>query len=184
MRGNVRTAMEQAIEELDARGMHVEMGHKEVGGIKPKIDDHGHIFDVCEQLELDWLFSTNPLQAADNELEARIVVREVFRNTASTFPSGRNRSSALPAPANIPMSALLLFSKMARPSIFWRRSDMKADFLSTIGYGFIMGILKNYEATNPFVSSTTDAFNRLKPGFEAPVCIVTSLGDITGSTVP
>mgnify|MGYP002729367799 CR=1 FL=1 len=32
------------------------------------------------------------------------------------------------------------------------------------------------EATNPFVSSTTDAFNRLKPGFEAPVCIVTSLG--------
>jgi len=53
---------------------------------------------------------------------------------------------------------------------------MKAAFLSTIGYGFIMGILKNYEATNPFVSSTTDAFNRLKPGFEAPVCIVTSLG--------
>ena len=115
MRGNVRTAMEQAIEELDARGMRVEMGHKEVGGIKPKIDDDGHIFDVCEQLELDWLFSTNPLQAADNELEA-------------------------------------------------------------VGYGFIMGILNNYEATNPFVSSTTDAFNRLKPGFEAPVCIVTSLG--------
>lgn len=54
--------------------------------------------------------------------------------------------------------------------------DMQADFLSTIGYGFIMGILNNYEATNPFVSSTTDAFNRLKPGFEAPVCIVTSLG--------
>lgn len=79
MRGNVRTAMEQTIEELDARGLHVEMGHKEVGGIKPKIDDDGHIFDVCEQLELDWLFSTNPLQAADNELEARIVVREVFR---------------------------------------------------------------------------------------------------------
>ena len=79
MRGNVRTAMEQVIEELDARGMHVEMGHKEVGGIKPKLDDTGHIFDVCEQLELDWLFSTNPLQAADNELEARIIVREVFR---------------------------------------------------------------------------------------------------------
>ena len=39
-----------------------------------------------------------------------------------------------------------------------------------------MGVLNNYEATNPFISSTTDAFNRLKPGFEAPVCIVTSLG--------
>ena len=36
-------------------------------------------FDVCEQLELDWLFSTNPLQAADNELTARIIIREVFR---------------------------------------------------------------------------------------------------------
>ena len=54
--------------------------------------------------------------------------------------------------------------------------DLKKEYLSTIGYGFIMGVLNNYEATNPFISSTTDAFNRLKPGFEAPVCIVTSLG--------
>ena len=53
--------------------------------------------------------------------------------------------------------------------------DLKKEYLSTIGYGFIMGVLNNYEATNPFISSTTDAFNRLKPGFEAPVCIVTSL---------
>ena len=29
---------------------------------------------------------------------------------------------------------------------------------------------------NPFVASTNDALNRLKPGFEAPICIVTSLG--------
>ena len=39
-----------------------------------------------------------------------------------------------------------------------------------------MGLLKHYEAINPFISSTTDSLNRLKPGFEAPVCIVTSLG--------
>lgn len=39
-----------------------------------------------------------------------------------------------------------------------------------------MGILKNYEVINPFVSSTNDSLKRLKPGFEAPVCIVTSLG--------
>ena len=39
-----------------------------------------------------------------------------------------------------------------------------------------MGLLKNYEVINPFVSATNDAFNRLKPGYEAPVCIVTSLG--------
>ena len=39
-----------------------------------------------------------------------------------------------------------------------------------------MGLLKNYEVTNPFISCTIDSLNRLKPGFEAPVCIVTSLG--------
>ena len=43
-------------------------------------------------------------------------------------------------------------------------------------YGAMMGILKNYEIINPFVSSTNDSLNRLKPGFEAPVCIVSSLG--------
>src|SRR5699024_806944 len=39
-----------------------------------------------------------------------------------------------------------------------------------------MGILKNYEVLNPFVTDSNDALNRLVPGFEAPVCIVTSLG--------
>ena len=29
---------------------------------------------------------------------------------------------------------------------------------------------------NPFITSTTDSLIRLKPGFEAPVSIVTSLG--------
>ena len=55
-------------------------------------------------------------------------------------------------------------------------TDMKKDFMSAVGYGAIMGLLKNYEVINPFVSATNDSLNRLKPGFEAPVCIVTSLG--------
>ena len=54
--------------------------------------------------------------------------------------------------------------------------DQKKDFMSSVGYGSIMGMLKNYESINPFVSATNDSLNRLKPGFEAPVCIVTSLG--------
>lgn len=176
MRGNVRTAMEQVIEELDARGMHVEMGHKEVGGIKPKLDDTGHIFDVCEQLELDWLFSTNPLQAADNELEARIIVREVFRRNGldvsfkakpilSVAGSGEH--------THVGFAARLKNGKLIN---LLAPENLEADYLSVVGYGFIMGILKNYEVINPFITSTTDAFNRLKPGFEAPVCIVTSLG--------
>lgn len=54
--------------------------------------------------------------------------------------------------------------------------EMTKDFMSSVGYGAIMGLLKNYEVINPFVSSTNDSLNRLKPGFEAPICIVTSLG--------
>ena len=176
MRGNVRTAMEQTIEELDARGLHVEMGHKEVGGIKPKVDDEGHIFDVCEQLELDWLFSTNPLQAADNELEARIIVREVFRRNGLDVSFRAKPIIGVAGSGEHTHVGIAALLKNGKTINLLAPEDMKADFLSTIGYGFIMGILNNYEATNPFVSSTTDAFNRLKPGFEAPVCIVTSLG--------
>ena len=176
MRGNVRTAMEQTIEELDARGLHVEMGHKEVGGIKSKIDDDGHIFDVCEQLELDWLFSTNPLQAADNELEARIVVREVFRRNGLDVSFKAKPIIGVAGSGEHTHVGIAALLKSGKTINLLAPEDMSSDFLSTIGYGFIMGILHNYEATNPFVSSTTDAFNRLKPGFEAPVCIVTSLG--------
>ena len=176
MRGNVRTAMEQTIEELDARGLHVEMGHKEVGGIKSKIDDDGHIFDVCEQLELDWRFSMNPLQAADNELEARIIIREVFRKYGLDVSFQAKPIIGVAGSGEHTHVGICATLKNGKTINLLAPTEMKSDFLSTIGYGFIMGILKNYEATNPFVSSTTDAFNRLKPGFEAPVCIVTSLG--------
>ena len=56
------------------------------------------------------------------------------------------------------------------------KADLDTQFLSPVGFGALMGLLKNYDVINPFVSSTNDAFNRQKPGFEAPVCVVTSLG--------
>lgn len=176
MRGNVRTAMEKAIEELDARGLKVEMGHKEVGGIKPKIDDAGNIIDVVEQLECDWKFSLNPLQACDNELEARIIIREVFRENGLDVSFKAKPIIGVAGSGEHTHIGIAARLKNGKTINLLAPEDMKSDFLSTIGYGFIMGILKNYEATNPFISSTTDAFNRLKPGFEAPVCIVTSLG--------
>ena len=55
-------------------------------------------------------------------------------------------------------------------------SDAENQFMSPIGFGALMGLLKNYDVVNPFVSSTNDSLNRLKPGYEAPVCTVTSLG--------
>ena len=172
MRGNVRTAMEQTVDALEKRGMLVEMGHKEVGGIKPHVDDNGHIVDVAEQLEIDWRFSDNPLQAGDNELEARIVVREIFRKNGLDVSFRAKPIIGVAGSGEHTHVGIVARLKNGKTINLLAPEDMKADFLSTIGYG----ILKNYEATNPFVSSTTDAFNRLKPGFEAPVCIVTSLG--------
>ena len=77
-RGNVRTALEQTVETFEAYGLEPEMGHKEVGGVRGQIDDAGHMTHVMEQLEVDWKFN-NGLQTADNELLARIIVKEVFR---------------------------------------------------------------------------------------------------------
>jgi glutamine synthetase len=53
---------------------------------------------------------------------------------------------------------------------------MKKSYMNAFGWGALMGILKNYEVINPFVTSSNDAFNRLKPGFEAPVCTVACIG--------
>ena len=53
---------------------------------------------------------------------------------------------------------------------------MKNDYLSELGYGALMGLLRNYEVLNPFVTSTNEGYNRLVHGFEAPVCTVPSLG--------
>lgn len=172
--GDVRTAMEQAIIALQNYGLEPEMGHKEVGGVKAQIDEEGRLH-VMEQLEIDWKFA-NALQAADNELQVRILVREVFRENGLdvTFKA----KPIIGVAGNGEHTHVGIAAKLKSGKIvnLFSPSEMKKDFLSAIGYGSIMGILKNYEVINPFITSTNDAFNRLKPGFEAPVCIVTSLG--------
>ena len=80
------------------------MGHKEVGGIKAQIDDSGKLIFVLEQIEVDWAFTSDPVQTADNEIQARIIVREVFRETVLKLPSRPNRFRALPVPVNTPTS--------------------------------------------------------------------------------
>lgn len=174
--GSVRTALEQAVERLDQYGMSAEMGHKEVGGVKAKLDDDGHVDSVLEQLEIDWKFSNNPLQTADNELQARIIVREVFRENGLdvTFKAKPIIGVAGSGEhTHFGVMAKLKFGKFVN---LFSPEDMRKEAASSLGIGAIMGLLKNYEAINPFISSTTDSLNRLKPGFEAPVCIVTSLG--------
>lgn len=174
-RGNVRTALEQTVEMLEAYGLGPEMGHKECGGVRGQIDDNGHMTHVMEQLEVDWKYSTG-VQTADNELLARIIVKEIFRLNGLEVSF-----QAKPVPGvagsgehtHVGIAAKLKNGKIVN---LFAPKDMHKEFLSAVGYGSMMGILKNYEVINPFISSTIDSLNRLKPGFEAPVCIVTSLG--------
>lgn len=174
-RGEVRTALEQSLIMLQNYGLEPEMGHKEVGGVKAQIDQSGHLSHVMEQMEIDWKYSTG-LQTADNELLARTTIKEIFRlnGLEVTFKAkpiigvaGNGEHT------HVGMAAKLKSGKVIN---LFTPQDMKADFMSAVGYGAIMGLLKHYEVINPFISATNDSLNRLKPGFEAPVCIVTSLG--------
>ncbi len=173
--GAVRTALEQAVILLDRYGLSVEMGHKEVGGLKAQIDESGNMTHVCEQIEIDWKFA-DALQAADNELLVRTLVREVFRENGLEVNFKAKPMIGLAGNGehtHIGMAAVMKDGKFYN---LFAPKEMTKDFMSAVGYGAIMGLLKNYEVINPFVSATNDSLNRLKPGFEAPVCIVTSLG--------
>ena len=179
--GAVRTALEQIVILLDKYGLKVEMGHKEVGGLKAQIDENGQMTHVCEQIEIDWKYA-DALQAADNELLVRTMAKEVFRANGLEVSFKAKPMIGLAGngePTHIGMAVEMEDGKVYN---LFSPKDMKKDFMSAAGYGAIMGILKNYEVINPFVSATNDSLNRLKPGFEAPVCIVTSLG--TNPEVP
>ena len=174
-RGSVRTALEQCVLALEAYGLSPEMGHKEVGGMKGHMDSDGNMSHVSEQIESDWKFA-DALQAADNELAVRILVKEIFRENGLEVIFKAKPMIGLAGNGehtHIGMGAIMKDGSFVN---LFAPTDMKKDFMSAIGYGAIMGLLKNYEVINPFVSATNDSLNRLKPGFEAPVCIVTSLG--------
>ena len=173
--GAVRTAMETCLLELDKYGFSVEMGHKEVGGLKAQIDESGHMTHVCEQLEIDWRFA-DALQAADNEIFVRTVVKEVFRSIGLEVSFKAKPMIGLAGNGEHTHIGMAAITKDGKLHNLFTADDQKKDFMSSVGYGAIMGLLKNYESINPFVSATNDSLNRLKPGFEAPVCIVTSLG--------
>ena len=174
-RGAVRTALEQSVLLLDQYELGAEMGHKEVGGIKAHIDESGNLTHVCEQIEIDWKYA-DALQAADNELLVRTLVKEVFRENGLEVTFQAKPMIGLAGNGEHTHFCIMAKLKSGKVVNLFAPTEMKKDFMSAIGYGAIMGLLKNYEVINPFVSATNDSLNRLKPGFEAPVCIVTSLG--------
>ncbi len=174
-RGQARTALEDAMQMLETYGLQPEMGHKEVGGVKAKIGEAGSLDHVLEQMEIDWRFAP-AVQAADNELLARILVKEAFRLNGLEVSFQAKPIHGVAGSGEHTHTGMAVRLKSGKIVNLFAPKDMKKEFMSAVGYGAIMGLLKNYEVVNPFVTSTNDAFNRLKPGFEAPVCIVTSLG--------
>ncbi|MBU3134110.1 glutamine synthetase [Clostridium gasigenes] len=172
-KGSVRTALEESLLLMDAYGFEPEMGHKEVGGVKAKLDTSGQFDHVMEQLEIDWKYS-DAIQAADNELFIKNLVQETFRrNGLDVTFMAKPIDCVAGSGMHIHLGVSLKLTNGKRINLFQATKD---DFLSCIGYGAIMGMLKNYEVMNPFISSTNNALKRLKPGFEAPICVVTSLG--------
>ena len=173
--GTVRTALEEVMLVLQKYGFDMEMGHKEVGGVKANLSNSGSYDHVMEQLEIDWKYST-AVQAADNENQIKYVVRDIFRTygldvTFMAKPvegvAGNGEHTHMGVAAKLKDGSMInLFAP----------SDPENEFMSPVGFGALMGILKNYDVINPFVSATNDSLNRLKPGYEAPVCTVTSLG--------
>ncbi|MBZ9632888.1 glutamine synthetase [Clostridium sp. FP1] len=173
LKGSVRTALEQSLTLMEDYGFEPEMGHKEVGGVKAQLGETGSLTHIMEQLEIDWKFS-DALQCADNELFIRNLVRETFRrNSLDVTFLAKPVQDVAGSGKHVHIGVAVKLKNGKRVNLF---TSTKKHFLSTIGYACAMGILKNYEVINPFISPTNDSLRRLKPGFEAPVCIVTSLG--------
>lgn len=173
--GPVRKALEKALIMLDKYGIEVEMGHKEVGGVKAKMTNSGEYDHIMEQLEIDWKFA-GALQAADNENMVKYVVRDVFRIHGLDVTFEAKPMVGIAGSGEHTHLGIAVKLKNGVKFNIFSPADMHEDFLSPVGYGALMGLMKNYEVINPFVAPNNDAFNRLKPGYEAPVCIVTSLG--------
>ena len=172
--GPVRAALEECLMILQRYGFEMEMGHKEVGGVKAKLGNSGNYDHIMEQLEIDWKYST-AVQAADNENHIKYVVRDIFRTYGLEVSFlAKPMETVAGSGEHTHMGVAAVLKDGRRVNLF--NPNDEGQFLSPIGYGAIMGLLKNYDVVNPFVSATNDAFNRQKPGYEAPVCVVTSLG--------
>ncbi len=173
--GQVRTALEKSLMTLDLYGFESEMGHKEVGGVTSKLSGTNIHTHVMEQLEIDWKYDKT-LLAADKELLAKDIIKDVFEaNGLSVTFQAKPLEGVAGSGEHHHIGAALKLKNGKRINLFTPKK-VTENYMTRIGYGVLMGILKNYEVINPFVSSTNDSLNRLKPGFEAPVCIVSSLG--------
>ena len=151
------------------------MAHKEVGGIASRVGSTGRLKHVMEQLEIDWKYS-DAMQCADNEIIAREIVEDLFKSHGLEVTFMAKPLEGVAGSGEHTHFGAAVKLKSGKFVNIFSPVDMTKEYLSEFGYGSLMGLLRNYDVINPFVSSSNDSFNRLKPGFEAPICVVTSLG--------
>ncbi len=173
-RGDIRSGLEESLILLQKYGLEPEMGHKEVGGVKGKITRDGSLADTMEQLEIDWRFSS-PLASADNEIIARIIIKEVFRKRGLEVTFNAKPIQGVAGNGkHMHIGIGIKLNNGKNINLFAPTEN--DEYLSKYGYGALMGVLKHWEYINPFITNSISAIKRLKPGFEAPVSIVASLG--------
>ena len=114
------------------------------------------------------------LQAADNENMIKYIVKDVFRAHGLDVTFMAKPMTGIAGSGEHTHLGVAAKLKDGRKINLFSGKDN--EFMGPIGFGALLGILKNYEVINPFVSASNDSLNRLKPGYEAPVCTVTSLG--------
>lgn len=173
-KGQLRTCLEESLEMLACYGFEPEMGYKEVSGVKGKVSINGQTTDVMEQLEINWKYK-DPMTACDCELWARIVIKEVFRRAGlEATVVAKPFDGAAGSGKHMHTGIVIHLKNGGKFNLFAPKDENL--FLSSAGYGALMGILKNWEVVNPFVTHSNSALKRLRPGFEAPISIAASLG--------
>ncbi len=174
--GEVRTALEETLMFLDKYSFQVEMGHKEVGGVKARMGNSGHYDHVMEQLEIDWKYA-DAIQAADNENQVKYVVRDIFTKHGLDVTFMAKPFEGVAGSGEHTHLGLAAKLKNGKTVSLFAPDDFNKDFMNPLGYGALMGVLKNYEVINPFVKvPPTMPLTGSSRVTEAPVCIVTSLG--------
>ncbi len=171
--GALRKAIEESVIELKNCGLTPEMAHKEVGGVVSSLNKSNE-YSHMEQVEIDWKYD-NAMQSIDNEWIAKDIIHDVFANNGLDVTFKAKPIDGVAGSGEHHHIGIIIKTEKKTYNLFSPK-DLSSDFLNRFGYGALMGMLKNYDLINLFISGTNDAFNRLKPGFEAPVCTVSSLG--------
>lgn len=173
--GNIRTALEYILLLMEKYGFSPEMGHKEAGGVRSQLTENGDHSHIMEQLEIVWKHS-DPISTSDNLQFIKNIISDVFNHFGLevTFQA-KPVENVAGSGEHMHIGLCGVLNDNSIVNIF-NHKNFKNFYLSSIGLSSLAGILNNYEVINPFITSTTDAFNRLKPGFEAPVSVVCSLG--------